>query len=647
MTARVRAREESGAIAVFTAVVTVALLVVAGLAVDLGNTWARRGQLQVQADRAAVFAAQFLPARTDAQRAVAAQAVAWYFACNTLPGQRELHPEIPLCPADVESAVTATYAGTLLDAAVGPAGSVSFPAPNQVSVTTPSARIDFGAGAAAGADGTEQQKRATARVNSPGPLAPMALSLNCLLDSGAGLVSGVLPFGYVSTTHRGAASSDDVVTTWPAAGADPRLNGLVPGRVTQQLTGTPPTVAVSGSQWPALAAGQRFVVAFARGSEPARQEHRVPGTLVLDGGPNKRRLGRIEVVLPAAVAATAGEWQVKVLTETSVAGGPVGTTYSADTSAVNVDSLLASAGDVSCGRLLKSPRAGTQANANFPLNFQEGIDHLVESWPATVPSGVLDPATLRGVAAGSACDPQVSVTDTNGNHQGAVPNCVVTTMSNAYEAGFHDGLIGPEGRLTCREPEAPCRPGESVVVGDHLVNDDELLDFVREPALMSASLFADTGRYLAEAEPVTPASILDRSIYESPRFMWTAVVSTAGSTSSVQAGDYPVLTFRPVFLTGADAFADLPLLDPASILGLPGLQPSMSTVLQTIDLAMRDLLQDGVSEQSGLMLDPSGRLSAVRFVTLNPEALPAVPADYHGPEAEYLGVGPSIVRLVE
>ncbi|NYG56384.1 pilus assembly protein TadG-related protein [Nocardioides perillae] len=644
-----RPRDERGAVAVFTAVVSVVLMVVAGLAVDLGNTWARRGQLQVQADRAAVFASQFLPAHTDAQEAVVAQAVAWYLACNPVPGQREMHPEMPVCPTDVRAVTTAAYAGRLLDAVAGPAGSVSFPAPNQVSVTTPTARVEFGLGRAAGAEGTEQQKRATARVNSPGPLAPMALSIDCLLDAGGSLLSGVLPFGYVSTTHKGGGgATPTVTTTWPLAAAAPRLNGLVPGRVTQQLTGTPPSVAVSGSEWPELLPGQRFAVAFARGSGLARVEVQVPGTLVLDGGRNRRRLGQVSVTLPAVVASTAGEWQVKVVTQTVVGSTVTSTAYSSDTSAVDVDPVLAGATPVSCGRLLKSPRAGTQANANFPLNFQHGIDHLIDSWPAAVPQGALDGALLRQVASGAACSGSngVSVTDTNGNHHGDVPNCVVTMMSNAYEAGFHDGLVGPAGRLTCTQ-SAPCRPGESVLVDGRLVNDDELLDFVRVPSLLTPATFSDTGRYLSRDAPVTPTSVFDRSIYDSHRFMWVAVVSTLGATSAVQAGDYPVLTFRPVFITGPEAFTDLPLLDPASILGLPGLQPAMATVITTIDTAMRELLQAGVTEQDGLLFDSSGRLSAVRFVTISPDALPAVPADYTGPEAEYVGVGPRIVRLVE
>ncbi|MCP6406745.1 hypothetical protein NL481_27465, partial [Klebsiella pneumoniae] len=62
---------------------------------------------------------------------------------------------------------------------------------------------------------------------------------------------------------------------------------------------------------------------------------------------------------------------------------------------------------------------------------------------------------------------------------------------------------------------------------------------------------------------------------------------------------------------------------------------------------MRTLLQPGLTDQNGLMVDASGNLSAVRFMTITPDALPAVPADYAGPEAEYLGVGPRIIRLVE
>ena len=53
-------RDERGAIAVITAILTsMVLFVVAALTVDIGNAWARRGQLQAQVDGAALFAGQY------------------------------------------------------------------------------------------------------------------------------------------------------------------------------------------------------------------------------------------------------------------------------------------------------------------------------------------------------------------------------------------------------------------------------------------------------------------------------------------------------------------------------------------------------------------------------------------------------------
>ena len=95
--ARRRAREERGAIAVVAAVSLTMVLVAAGLAVEIGHLWAVRGQLQVQVDQAALYAASSLPVRkgnqTDERRV--AKQVAYYIACHPVTGQRNL----PACPA--------------------------------------------------------------------------------------------------------------------------------------------------------------------------------------------------------------------------------------------------------------------------------------------------------------------------------------------------------------------------------------------------------------------------------------------------------------------------------------------------------------------------------------------------------------------
>lgn len=639
-------RDERGAVAVLTALVSVVLLVVAGLAVDIGNTWARRGQLQVQADRAATYAASFLPADSAAERLEVATEVAFYFACHPVAGQRQLDPSIPACPSTSSSTTLDAYAARLLSA-----GMVTFPVRNQVKVVTPWARVDYGFGRVAGAEGSTQRKQATAKVTSPGLLSPMALSLDCLLDAGANVVGGAgVPFGYISTTHRGAGNSS-VATSWVnglSYAPDPRLNGIAPGRMSQQLLGVMPTVQVSGSQWPTLTQNQRYRVVFRQGSGLTALTAETNGNLVLDPGNNPRRVGHIPVVVPALVAATTGTWQVKVVVENlTVLGVPVSRTYSSDTSTFDVDGI-ATATSASCGRLLKSPRGGTQANINFVHNLQEGIDHLIDQHPSLVSLGTslntlsfsqLD--TLLNLTQCSGTD----VKDTNGLQPGSTPTCVVTNMSNAYEAGLTPGMIGVDGRLACTS-DHPCRPGRSFNLNGVSLNNDLFTDFVENTSLLTSDTFFNLDTYLDTSVPVvTPESNLSRDIYHSHRFMWVAVISTAGAVSAVQAGDYPVVTFRPIFLTQASALNGvLPLLD-TGLLSL--LVPTLGSALSLVDTTMRTVLQPGLTDQNGLLVDSQNRLSAIRFMTITPDALPAVPADYAGPEAEYLGVGPRIIRLVE
>lgn len=629
-----RRRGEAGAVAIFTAVLASVLLVVAALAVDLGNAWARRGQLQVQADRAATYAAQFLPADNDAERAEVAKAVAYYVACHEVLGQRELDPTIPTCPADSHSATLTLYATRLLST-----GMVSFPVRNQVQVTTPRAMVDFGFGGVVGVDGTIQQKVAAAKVTSPGMLSPMALSLDCLLNTGANLLGGAgLPVGYISTTHTGGGAAATTTAWYGPTQDNPRNLGTSPDSAVQSIVGAGPTIRISGSNWPTLPLGQAFTVVFALGDGVLRQEYAVVGTLVLDSGRNPRRNGYVQVQVPALVMQRADTWHVKV----AVLSALLAKTYSLAETLFTVTPAV-TAPPVSCGRLLKSPRAGNQANANFSLNLQEGIDHLITTYPGLVGTGGLTREDLLEIAALTQCASSSSDTVVDTNAQSGTPNCVVTKMSNAYEAGLTDGLIGPNGRLTCTTAR-PCRPGKSFQLNGRTINNDAFTDFVKNTSLLTASTFFNVDTFLTTGLPVvTPTSNLDRSLYNSHRFMWVAVISTVGATSAVEAGNYPVLTFRPIFVTQETVLDALPLVNA----GLLPLGLSVPGVLDLLDATMRTLLVPGTSDQQGLLMDSSGQISAIRFMTIAPDALPAVPADYAGPESEYLGVGPRIIRLVQ
>jgi hypothetical protein len=188
------------------------------------------------------------------------------------------------------------------------------------------------------------------------------------------------------------------------------------------------------------------------------------------------------------------------------------------------------------------------------------------------------------------------------------------------------------GRLVCTSDD-PCQhsftlPGFPGVQ----INDDKFTDFVlpgRENTL-TESMFFNLDTYLTPGLPVvTPDSALSSDIYDSQRFMWVPVVSAAVNVNSTSY--YPILTFRPIFITQD---------------GPPGLD-SIDMVLDLVDTWVKTLLKINPGDDHGLLLDSSGTtLRALRFMTIEPSALPAVTPDYKGPISDYLGTGPKVIRLV-
>lgn len=633
-----RSRDDRGAIAVLTAISATMLLVAAAFAVDLGNTWARRGQLQVQADRAATYAASYLPADSVAEKTEVAKAVAFYLACHTVAGQIGTVNGVarPVCPADPQSSSLDGYAAQLLTASL-----VTFPARNQVKVVTPTARIEFGFAKVAGADGTNQQKQATAKVTSPGMLSPMAMTLDCLVNPYSNTVGpSPLPFGYIATTHRAAASEPALPANETPSVATPNQVGIEPGQLEQTILGLSTSVIrISGRQWPAipvppLPSTRTYAAVFKRGTQ------RFESTVVLgwtpsQSGANPQRRGYIDVTVPTAVMRVSGTWKVQVI----VRAGLAPATYTSDFATLDIVSPYP---DVrGCGRLLKSPRGGNQNNANFSLNLQEGIDHLLTTYPSLVstnPTSIADMYSMFGLTECNASSPS---TVRDNVHPPGTPNCLVTDMSNAYEAGFTEGLIGANGRMTCIDAH-PCEPGRSFTLNSRLVNNDRFTDYVKNTSLLTHSTFFSFDSFLATGTPVvTPTSNLDREIYNSGRFMWVPVISTLTATSAVAAGDYPVITFRPIFVTqGDDVLESLPLLNS----GLLPVGLGVSEAVEVVDGFMRQSIPG--TDNNGLIMD-GNQVTAVRFLSISPDGLPAVPADYAGPESEYLGIGPRIIRLVE
>jgi hypothetical protein len=638
---------EGGAIALVSALVAVVLLVISAFVVDIGSTWARRGQLQLQADRAALLAAESLPAVDAASKKDVAKYVAYYVACHTVPGQRALDPGIPGCPDGTtpDSADVLAYAERLLTngaSGVWRKGAVSFPSSTQVKVSTPEARIEFGFGRVAAVEYSDQSKMAIAQISSPGELMPMGLSLECLLGAAGNLpvvgddVSGAVPLNYI-TPGPLRPSPAATPTQWPSsyvtgtASSRPVLTGIttVPDPVVSGPTAA--TFTVTGSNWGTLS-DVRVVFHKGAGSE-------TPVTAASLALPVLGLLGTTTAtgVLPAAVMQAPGSWQVKVGVRRSLDG----TRYWSDPLSLEVTMPAGTHESLGCTRLLNSPRQDVVGEGPaLARNLQEGLDHHLASHPSLVSlhQPDLTATELMGLVSGATsafgcANSTPNVLDIRS--PSGTPNCVLLQDNQGFVgSSFTAGMLaaqsnGSAGRLVCTDAR-PCERDTATVRGVR-INDDDFDDFVREPSLLTDQLFFNLSTYLAQGVPVlTPGeSALSEEIYGSHRFMWAPVIGAPLLPNS--AGHYPVLTFRPVFITqdGPQGWQTYDVLF-----------GSVRTLM-----ASMGMYEDDVAH--GLLMSEDGQtLRAMRFMTIEPTALPLVGSDYTGPTTEYLGVGPKIVKLV-
>jgi hypothetical protein len=632
--------EERGAIAVISGVVAVVLLLISAFVVDLGSTWARRGQLQVQADKAALLAAQSLPAVDDASRLRVAKYVAYYVACHTLPGQRQLNPEIPDCPQGTrpDSAGIVTYAQQLLSS-----GSVSFPKATQVKVITPQARIDYGFGRVAGVDGSTQRKMAIAEARSPGDLVPIGLSLPSLLSVAGSLpaagdpLSGFVPLDYVTAGPLTPASAPDP-TVWPAgnitanAADRPALSSVntVPDPVVSG--GLPAAFTLTGSDWGVLTS---VVVVFHKGPDSgapvAAASLDLPvldpltGTTVVTG------------VLPPEVMASPGTWEVKVGVERLL----MGDRFWSDPMPLEVTLAAGATENLGTGRLLNSPRQGVaDVGTALERNLQLGLDHALTGHPNLV--SLTAPGLSAAEILALAADPTMVFTCSAGSphvldvpNPTGTPNCVRMQDNQAFVAdSFTEGILRPSGggvsgRLVC-SPERPCE-GPTATVRGVQINNDDFDSFVVDPNLLRERMFFGLSTYVTNGLPVvTPENALSTDIYRSHRFMWVPVMSNP--LMPTPGADYPILTFRPIFITQ----------------DTPSGFDTVDTLFDTAEGVMASLGITRDDVRHGLLMSEDGQtLKAMRFMTIEPTSLPLVDDSYNGPTTDYVGVGPKLVKLVK
>jgi hypothetical protein len=148
--------------------------------------------------------------------------------------------------------------------------------------------------------------------------------------------------------------------------------------------------------------------------------------------------------------------------------------------------------------------------------------------------------------------------------------------------------------------------------------------------LLTEPMFFNLSTYLTPGlPPLTPESVLLPDLYDSSRFMWVPVISSPVAPNS--ANYYPILTWRPIFVT-QDA---------------PHYLDEVDMVLDIVDAWVKALLGISPDDDHGLLISADGTtLRALRFMTIEPSALPPVPEDYDGFITDYVGTGPKVVRLV-
>jgi hypothetical protein len=362
-------------------------------------------------------------------------------------------------------------------------------------------------------------------------------------------------------------------------------------------------------------------------------------------------------VLPSQVVNNAGNWRVKVAV---MQGGQW--VYAKDDVVLTVTLNQPLADSLGCGRILKSPREMQDGTpGNLRLNLQEGLDHGVTKHPSLATLNYPDPSvsgvlsTLGGSNGIFQCnDTGANVQDTAGNlSTGETPNCMVLAQGSTTYTEFTDGMLAPEstitladgttkqvaGRLVCTSRRPCARSFQMSQFGSRQFNDDRFEDFVTHDSLLTAAMFFNLSTYIDDGVPVlTPRNALEADIYSSARFFWVPVLSTAlaPTANANDAGAYPILTFRPVFITQQQHTG----------------VTELDMVLDAVDNVVKTLLNiDEPTDPSdpgdhGILMQGT-ELRALRFMTIEPSALPVVPDDFSGPTSDYLGVGPKIVKLVK
>lgn len=607
-------RDERGASAVLVALVTCFVLFgVAALTVDLGNTWARRGSLQAQVDRAAKFAAEQLPVDTttvgatptDSQLLVA-KAAAYYLACNRVSGQSDLST-IPACPSAetyTSDAGITTLASAMLTNGAGSGtsavGAITFPTINKVSITAPDALVTFGFARILGADNSVQTKSATAVVLSPGELLPVGMSATCIAAAvGAATLGGVgdyiskvVPINYISTGYPNQSGTMPV-SALPYTPGDTDwtdVTGLYNNHpATINVNVTLSSVAGNGAVTVALAwtsgkAGFTIETIHIYIRKKGYVVGDPTGFYVVDVSIPLLQQGNTSGTQTVSLNLPAGDYEAMIRLDGRNGGVGGNVQHWINNANQNAEFNVPETGTiqnvVSCARPAQSPRLGftspTDDSDAMAVNFAQGLDHGLAMFPGL--GDALDGLQLASTTPPSSvgglvgtvnslfqCDSNSRVKKDYSTRRTDGANCFHVDTTQDWSIPLTKGLLTGgsttagtyTGRLKCPSTgqcnfnsTRPVLTNPGGISGTY--NNDYFGDFIKSGGLLNDPFFMALDSFLSPSLPLVtpPSDVVDDALYQSPRFFWAPVsLSLFTTVSPGDAGDHPILAFRPVFLT--------------------------------------------------------------------------------------------------
>lgn len=484
------ARNERGAYAVLFAVLTSLLFAVAALGIDMGNTMARKSDVQGQADFAALAAGATMTSSPTSGRPSAGT-----LAVIT----KSLNDNYPLNRPCGTHCVTSAM---LVDASMTN-GDARFTA-DGLKVTAPNNWVDFGFARSMGYDGTDVSASATVGLFSPGygpapfyATAACGMGIQTLKDNSAGLSIPVT-----------------VPPLWDPAEGDTNVASgvtLSRGQVGWKQYGVPLTVKTT----PSGSMTHMVKIGFFLSDRSA------PVTVDIPLGSSQA-----DIIIPNAVVDVQDLWYVRVFDGTKWSARSKATTLQVGAAVLSCDPGSSSG---NFGTLDLPGWTGSQ-NDQIALNIAKGPKPPMSLavYPDPKPTGTCPLGAAATV------------------YQSGVPlpgtNCAVTKpglSSGAVTDGYLSGVSGNLGRLI-KTTSPPCRAlgrASYRTIGSYHVNDDLLTCFMTDP-------------HTPISEAIDPnysgPPLFDASIYESPRFTWLPMFPRDPTGRSEVM---PIIGMRPAFIT--------------------------------------------------------------------------------------------------